>query len=182
MIEIVKGHDTSSYFWIMPAKVVDFNKPTNELKNVDECKICEISIEEDIIETYLYYFFKKYFDETLLSNKYREGCKGFERYLEHNFFTFESMKEIIEDIKCLVNQIENDYDSIDKEILQRFTGSWYYVVDYDCWKENDIIKANIVKDNKDIIIEFYNRFIKYIENMIDEGKKNGYDLISVMGP
>lgn len=109
MIEIVEGHNSSSYFWIMPVKY-KYNKNKEDYwNNVEELRELEISIEEDIIDT-------------------------------------------------------------------------YFIVDFDCWKESDIIKYNVVKDRKFIIVDFYNRFIGYIENMMIEGKNKGYDLISVMGP
>lgn len=182
MIEIIEGHDPSSYFWIMPVKY-NYNKNNQDYwDNVERFEECEISIEEDIVDTFLYYFLKKHFDETIFANRHRKDCEGFEWYLEYNFYTFEAMQEIIKDIKELVDKIENNYDSIDEEILEKFTNTWSYTVDFDCRKDNDVVKYNVVKEHKEVIIEFYNRFICYIEEMMKKGQNNGYDLISVMGP
>ena len=35
---------------------------------------------------------------------------------------------------------------------------------------------------KEILIDFFNRFIQKMENMIKEGEDSGYEFISVMGP
>ena len=40
------GHDSSSYFWIMPVRVIDFEN-TADLDSVAEMRSTEISIEED---------------------------------------------------------------------------------------------------------------------------------------
>ena len=38
------------------------------------------------------------------------------------------------------------------------------------------------EDTINEIIEFYYRFIFYLEEMIEAGKEKGYNLISIMGP
>ena len=48
-IGIVDGHDTSSYFWIMPVRVIDYSD-TNSLSSVAQMKSVEISIEEDDVD------------------------------------------------------------------------------------------------------------------------------------
>lgn len=45
-IGIVDGHDSSSYFWIMPVRVIDY-EDTAALDSVAEMRSAEISIEED---------------------------------------------------------------------------------------------------------------------------------------
>ena len=83
-IGIVDGHDSSSYFWIMPVRVIDFEN-TADLDSVAEMRSAEISIEEDDVAQYLTPFLYKYFDEELTENKKRKDVSGFEWYLEHNF-------------------------------------------------------------------------------------------------
>lgn len=51
-IGIVDGHDNSSYFWIMPVRVVD-DTDTNGIDNVAAMRSVEISIEEDDVNQYL---------------------------------------------------------------------------------------------------------------------------------
>lgn len=172
-IGIVDGHDSSSYFWIMPVRVVDYTN-TNEMDNIAEMRSVEISIEEDDVGTYLTPFLYKYFDDELEANKKRieydwtddDGVEqtstidGFEWYLTHNFYTFDSITNILKDIN----------DTIDALCTER---------------ENEVTvklreKKYIAKD--ELIIDFYRRFVYRMEYMMRVGKEKGYDLISFMGP
>lgn len=114
LIEIKEGHDSLSYFWIMPVKVKDMTKDADDSDNVDEYRKLEISIEEENIRAFLFPLLLKYFDDNLPDDKHE--------------------------------------------------------------------RIKLTENYKDVIINFYNRFIKYMENMIKEGKEKGYTLISFMGP
>ena len=58
MFEIIKGSKTSSYFLIAPVKVIDVTKDPDTDDNVEGIEGCEISIEEDDVEMFLYHFLK----------------------------------------------------------------------------------------------------------------------------
>ena len=172
-IDIIDGHDGGSCFWIMPVRVIDYSN-TNAYDNVAEMRSLEISIEEDDVYRYLTPFLYKHFDYFLEANKKRvdyygedeEGneqmvsVEGFEWYLTHNFFDFESIKDIIKDMK----------DTIDALLSGQETE---FTVDL---REKD------KEIETEMLIDFYHRFIYRMEYMMKVGKENGYDLISVMGP
>jgi hypothetical protein len=66
------------------------------------------------------------------------------------------------------------------ELKDKF--SIYYVMDnvpknFDIRDEQLVIGQNI-----DVVIDFYNRLIPIMRNMISEGESNGYEMISFMGP
>ena len=111
-IGIVDGHDSSSYFWIKPARVIDC-EDTADLDSVAVMRSVEISIKEGDVDQYLTPFLYEYFDEELEANKNRNDVSGFERYLEHNFFTFDQMSHILKDIadtvEALVSGKETEY-------------------------------------------------------------------------
>lgn len=171
-IEIIDGHDSSSYFWIMPVRVIDYSD-TDEIDNVAEFCSLEISIEESDVYNYLSYFLFKHFDNELKANKRRayqewiddnnelqiDYIEEFDWYLTYNFYTFDSIKNIINDIKDTIVSLEsgdtNDFISSFKEIREK---------------------------EKQRMINFYNRFIYRLEYMMKIGQENGYDLISFMGP
>ncbi len=67
-IRIIDGHDSSSYFWIMPVRVVDYSD-TDSMDSIAEMKSVEISIEEDDVAQYLTPFLYKHFDGELEANK-----------------------------------------------------------------------------------------------------------------
>lgn len=174
-IGIVDGHDNSSYFWIMPVRVIKSDN-TNELDSVAEMRSIEISIEELDIYHYLTPFLYKYFDDELEANRRRiefhytddEGnecinyVKGFEWYLTNNFYTFESVSKMIDDIKDTIDALSSNNEN-------EYTNKL---------KKNGGIEIH----SENIIIDFYNRFIYRMEYMMKVGAENGYNLISFMGP
>lgn len=182
-IGIVDGHDSSSYFWIMPVRVVDYSD-TNGIDNVAEMKCVEISIEEDDVAEYLTPFLYKYFDDELKANKnrleycyknddgteYKNYAKGFEWYLTHNFYTHESMEALLRDINDTIDALssgrENEFTS--KIIKGKYDSS------------PDSQEA--YKNYAELIIDFYRRFTYRMEYMLKVGKEKGFDLISFMGP
>lgn len=186
-IGIVDGHDSSSYFWIMPVRIIDY-KDTGALDSVAEMRSAEISIEEDDVAQYLTPFLYEYFDEELEANKQRKDVSGFEWYLEHNYFTFEQMvsilKDIVDTIEALASGKETEYTK--KLKLKRGTATYQllYAKDLNA-EEVAAYNANRpTEDNTevDLVIDFYQRFLYRMEYMLKVGKEKGYNLISFMGP
>ena len=200
-IRIVDGHNGSSYFWIMPVRVIDF-ADTCDMDNVAEMGSCEISIEEDDVAQYLTPFLNKYFDGTLEANKRRvdgywkdeDGSEhytyieGFEWYLTHNFYTFEAIRKILDDIKDTISALSLGQDNEYTEELRKKRGFASYELLYarDLSKEQiDQYNANRPKEDDteiNLIVDFYNRFIYRMEYMLKVGEEKGFDLISFMGP
>lgn len=158
-IGIVDGHDSSSYFWIMPVRVIDYSDTDNS-QNVAEMRSAEISIEEDDVAQYLTPFLYKYFDDELEANKKRKSADGFEWYLTYNFFTFASIKNSLNDIRDTI-------DVLSSGLTNEFTSKL---------RENRYIAED------KLIIDFYQRFIYRMEYMLKVGEEKGYNLISFMGP
>jgi len=173
-IGIVDGHDSTSYFWIMPVRVIDYSN-TNEIDNVAEMRSAEISIEENDVDQYLIPFLHKYYDDELEANKSRleyhwvddngeehsKYISGFEWWLTYNFFTFDSITAMLRDITDTIDALTNGRET---EYTQK-------------------LKAKGVNDSEtELIIDFYQRFIYRMEYMMKVGKERGYNLISFMGP
>lgn len=201
-IGIIDGHDCSSYFWIMPVRIVDYTD-TNDSDNVARMESIEISIEEDDIAQYLTPFLYKYFDDELEANKKRKSgswtddnenqqpfsyLSDFEWYLTHNFYTYHSMESILKDIndtiKALSSGKENEFTLKIREKRGTAACKLIYAKDF---SDKEIEKQNANKRKEDdteieLIIDFYRRFIYRMEYMLRIGKENGYNLISFMGP
>ena len=186
-IGIVDGHDSSSYFWIMPVRVIDFEN-TADLDSVAEMRSAEISIEEDDVAQYLTPFLYKYFDEELTENKKRKDVSGFEWYLEHNFFTFDSMALILKDIEdtvdALISGRETEYTQ--KLKIKRGTATYQLVYAKNLTAE-EVAGYNANRPTEDdtavaLVVDFYQRFLYRMEYMLKVGKEKGYNLISFMGP
>lgn len=186
-IGIVDGHNSSSYFWIMPVRVIDYDD-TADLDNVAEMRSAEISIEENDVAQYLTPFLYEYFEEELEVNKKRKGVSGFEWYLEHNYFTFEQITRILNDIAetvdDLVSGVETEYTK--KLKIKRGTAT-YQLLYAKKLNEEEIAAYNANRPTEDdtevgLVVDFYQRFLYRMEYMMKVGKEKGYDLISFMGP
>lgn len=200
-IGIVDGHDSSSYFWIMPVRVIDYSN-TNNMDNVAEMKSAEISIEEADIAQYLTPFLYEYYDDELEANKKRvenywiddDGneqstpVSGFDWYLTHNFFTFDSMARILKDIKDTVNALSSGRETVYTKKLKIKRGTASYQLLYaKNLNEEEIAAYNANSPTEDatevgLVVDFYRRFIYRMEYMMKVGKEKGYNLISFMGP
>ena len=112
----------------------------------------------------------KHFDNELEANKnrieyswtdekgieHKQPIEGFEWYLTYNFFTMESMENILTDIQDTIDALS--------------TG-----------RENEYT-AKLKNSDVELVIDFYNRFTYRMEYMIRVGREKGYDLISFFGP
>ena len=186
-IGIVDGHDSSSYFWIMPVRVIDFEN-TADLDSVAEMRSAEISIEEDDVAQYLTPFLYKYFDEELTENKKRKDVSGFEWCLEHNFFTFDSMALILKDIEDTVDALSSGRETeyTQKLKIKRGTATYQLVYAKNLTAE-EVAEYNANRPTEDdtaeaLVVDFYQRFLYRMEYMMKVGKEKGYNLVSFMGP
>lgn len=170
MIEIKDKFYGSSFFNIQPVKVKNINEDTNDMDNVEECRELCISIEEDDIWAYLFPVILKYYNDDLEENKKRYDVDKtkynigeettFEWYLTYNYFTFEDMNKIINELKKIIILLQTDFEN-------------GYL---------DEIKKNYYKTDIKEIVSFYERFIEKVNHMMNESEKDGYRLISFMGP
>lgn len=186
-IGIVDGHDPSSYFWIMPVRIIDY-EDTALLDSVAEMRSAEISIEEDDVAQYLTPFLYNHFDEELEENKKRKDVSGFEWYLEHNYFTHEQMghilKDIAETVDALASGRETEYTR--KLKIKRGTATYQLLYAKDL-NADEVAAYNANRPTADhtkaeLLIDFYQRFLYRMEYMMKVGKEKGYNLISFMGP
>ena len=200
-IGIVDGHGSSSYFWIMPVRIVD-DENTDSIDNVAEMRSNEISIEEDDVAQYLTPFLYKYFDDELDANKKRiqdrwidddgvehsTSVSGFEWYLTYNFYTYEAMQNILNDIhdtlEALSTGKENEYTAKLREKRGWATYQLLYAKDLSKEQIKEYNDNRPTKDDTEIslIIDFYQRFLYRMEYMMRVGQEKGYNLISFMGP
>ncbi|MCM1577748.1 MAG: hypothetical protein NC078_02965 [Ruminococcus sp.] len=179
-IEIIEGHDYSSYFWFRPVTVKLGEKIRDEdVTELDE----EFSIEEGDVECFLAYFFCKHFDNDLVYNKRRfeDGfgfIDGFEWYLTYNFFTYDRIRVLAEDINNTAELLRTDYDNPALADVKK-SFSIFYMCPSDDKDYTERNSANI-RNHIDVVIDFYNRFTKRILQMLKNNPDT--DMISIMGP
>lgn len=180
-INIIEGHDPSSYFWFRPVKIHNVEKIM--WTDVEELKE-EFSIEEEDIYCFLSFFFFKYFDKEYIYNKNRydgDFCnyiEGFEWNLTHNFFSYETLEKMLCEIEMVTKLLKKDYMNEKlKPIKERF--SIYYMCDQESSEYREETPENIEK-HKDVVIDFYQRFVKRMRKMMINNSNT--DIISIMGP
>ena len=97
----------------------------------------------------------------------------------------ESIQNMIEEIKEITKLLEYDFNSTKLDYIKE-DYDWILFLDDRVNPKNlpddKYERIKLTENYKDVIIDFYNRFIKYMENMIKEGREAGYKLISFMGP
>ena len=185
----------------MPVRIIDYSD-SDSIDCVAGMRSNEISIEEDDVAQYLTPFLYKYFDDELEANKKRvqdrwtddDGnehatyVSGFEWYLTHNFFTYESMEKILDDMRDTVAALssgrENEFTAKLREKRGWATYELVYAKDLSDEQVKEYNANRPTEDDTEIglIIDFYNRFVYRMEYMMRVGKEKGYDLISFMGP
>lgn len=161
-IEIVEGHDSSSYFWIKPIRAAQPGEKAR--RGIVNFFNEQISIEEGDIYDYLSVFLCKYFDEAVSAPFRDEWCEeGFQWWLEHNVYTYATVKKMLADIRQVSRLLqENCDDPALDEVKSRF-------------REGDLSGEGI-----NAIVDFYDRFCRRMEAMMAAAPE--YKLISFMGP
>ncbi|MCL2147621.1 MAG: hypothetical protein FWH52_07420, partial [Synergistaceae bacterium] len=180
-IVIVEGHDYSSYYWIQPVKQLSSQDEGDY--GFEEFEEGKISIEQDDVFQFLRHFLLKYFDEKfeyIDRASYYEGV--FADYLEHNIYTYDTVRAMIAEIRTVADMLINDFDNPDlAEVKSYFSPYTFYekknrrAVDITPEEKNEIFRANI-----DIAIDFYERFCRRMESMMAHAPQ--YNQISFMGP
>ncbi|MCM1048248.1 MAG: hypothetical protein NC433_07475 [Clostridiales bacterium] len=179
-IEIIEGHDTSSYFWFRPVILKEKGKILyDEVIELEE----EISIEEGDVECFLSYFLYKYFDKNLTYNKrrYEQGMgyiSDFEWYLTYNFYTYDTLTEMIKEIDEVADLLESDYNNPRLDNIKKNFSIFYMCAQNDTDyinRDNTAIQKHI-----SVVIDFYHRFTKRIAAMMENNKNT--TVISIMGP
>jgi len=197
-----EGHDGGAYFWVMPVKIVDDGTGNNWNRCILEHTQEEFSIDEDVVESFLWYFLVKHYNQNL-SLAYRKLDsddyidENFEWNLEHNVYTYDGLKEMLLDIRETSALLENDFGNPSLSELRKrfpcwanetaFSKAWASICSgnnmgtggkaKDTWWESDW-------EGKDTdigaVVDFYRRFCKRMEKMMESSPE--FRDISFMGP
>ncbi len=179
-IEIKEGHDHSSYFWFRPVIITE-GKDYWE-GNVSELEE-EISIEEENVKAFLYYFLCKYFDKELSYNKMRDnGFKNkvdhFAYHLTYNFYTYETMKKMINEIDEVATMLEVDHNNPALDPVKKDYSLFSFSPKED---PNQMSGDNAtIEKHISVVIDFYRRFTNRIRQMMNNNPNA--TIISIMAP
>lgn len=181
-IEVKEEHDPSSYFCFQPVIIEKSNKITwKDTRCLEE----KFLIEEGDIECFLFCFLKKYFDERLLYNRERyDECGGyihhFEWYLTDNFYTYESLEKMCDEILDVARLLETDYDNTKLDSIKDYFSVYYLCDKEDQDYQNCNSSKEAIQRHVGVAIDFYRRFVERLRKMMKNNPNT--ELISVMGP
>lgn len=181
-IPIVEGHDGGSCFWIMPVRHVEASD--DNWYGIEECCEQEISIEEDGIGEFLYFFLEKYFDPDYPYGEARDQyCgSGFEWNLEYNIYTYERIRKMLDDIERCAGLLESDFGHPALANLKKGFHPYTFDPDENRYQKRltDEEKEHLIRDNIGLALDFYERFVWRMRKMMQAA--DDYELISFMGP
>ena len=180
----------SSFFNIQPAKFYDSDAKWLRDRFI-LFGLC-ISIEMDDVLQYLWPFLEKRFDDGLTVNLNRNDpdydCNGFEwSGRVPNFFTLGQMRDILSEIHALLTDVENGISSPLFEDIRIIKGTFVELAYAPGMSQEEIDAYNRRqreerKEDADVVVDFYKRFLFRMEYMVKIAEENGYDLISFIGP
>ena len=202
---IIDGHDTGSCFWIRPVRVIDYSN-TDDWDHIAAMNSVEISIDESDVDQYLTPFLYKYYDDDLEANRKRQDMywidedgkehisykRGFQWYLTDNFYTLDSVENIIADIQKTINALSAGRYCTYLSTVERKWVTYEQYLEKCGKKQSDDMQLHVdeISENSpvnehhkyEVIIDFYRRFVYRMDYMIKIGKEKGYDYISFCGP
>lgn len=179
-IKIINGQDPSSYFCFFPVEIPYPDKVVwDEIIGYDDV----FSIEEGDVDCFLSYFLFKFFDKELIYNKNRFECgkymnTGFEWYLTHNFFTYDTLRNMVTEILEVAKLLLSDFDHPSlTNIKEQY--SIFYMCPQDC---NDWIqgKQSSMRQHIGVVVDFYHRFSARLTTMMNNNPST--NILSIMGP
>ena len=178
-VEILDTYDDSSYFGFGAMEIIDDDGIgiTDDMDMIffDDC----IYIEEGDVECFLWYFLKKHFDNNLDYNRNRgEFVDGFEWWGEANYYTYEAMTLLLKDMEKKKELLRTDYHNEELVELKKWF-SIFYMCDRDD-EDYKNPKLDSIERNIGVVIDFYERFICKMRNMMKSHAKA--NLIFVVGP
>jgi hypothetical protein len=157
IFEIKEGHDPSSYF--------AFFGRYDPVTKVSE----EFCIEEDHVWEYLVPVINKY-------------IKGRFDYGEERPFIHKEVYSICNDIENICDIIRKDFNDTRFDKIKNGISIFSFTTDeeqakYDFMNMSKKDTFNFIENNKDRIIDFYNRFIKRVKRLSDNNLPNGKIII-----
>lgn len=191
-LRIEEGHNGGACFWIMPVKIF---READKIEKGDE--VCfgvlehrneEVSIDEDIVECFLYHFLKKHYDKDL-SVAYRNHAsmdfhEKFEWNLEYNVYTYDAIQKMIHEINEVMKLLTSKQSTpVLDELIEKHP---FLTVNNDVSgerKEVHLVYSDAERKTDwtvNGIVDFYNRFCNRIEKMMENSPR--FCHISFMGP
>ncbi len=189
-IEILEGHQGSACFRIMPVALPDEGLLpgagdevfTKVLRRTAE----EISIDEDDVEMFLFYFLKRCYNQER-SMRYRRlehpeplGVE-FEWNLEDNVYSYDEMRRMLAEMRETAARLVLDYDDPSLAgVKEHFRASAFAAAPVSVWEMTPVQQQDLIRRNIVVATDFYERFVRRMELMMARAPQ--FSDVSFTGP
>ncbi len=192
-IPISKKEDDCPGYWMGAVKMEKykdmFGVGDENIQYIGE----PIGIEKGDAECFLEYYLEKHFRPEIIYNRLRVDYlwnnefyayyDGFQEYGVDNYYTYEIMGWLLEDIEDTIELLRTDYDNKELASIKK-EFSCYYMIDYKNMSQNNYDTPEkrdmLVQENIEVVIDFYQRFVEAMWKIMDENPEG--NCISVTGP
>ena len=168
---ITNGRDGGGTFWI-----IGISRKVERQSDIPNLDCFGMSIDDTVVGEYLTEFLYKYFDPSVQEREeYDES--GFDWY-GVNLYTFDTMREMLDDIYRVMKMIQEDYDNPELLAIK----SHWSVYQYTKKRRDELSDEELNELRKNVIPEvliFYERFCARMEKMLEVP---GNDTMSFAGP
>lgn len=186
-IEIIDGFERGANFWIGACK--SENDKSDKFSYFDHVSdISGITLDEVFAFPYVSWFIEKYFEPSIQPYNDEYECNGFNWWGE-NYYTYDSVKVVIGDLKELIYLLQKKAFHMTKVIewqdnVIRYGFDYIFLEKFNLYSEwrslDKAGKYKFIENNCDIFINFYIRFINKMEKMMRDN--SDCDLICFSGP
>ena len=142
-----------------------------------------ISMEEEDILDFLYYFLDKYFDESCPHEVFRDCCQD-ERFAwyDYTLYSYDAMHAMLDEIERCALLLKTDFDNPVLTPIKEnfepciFDPNNYYSSKYFSPDE----AAQLIRQNIGLAIDFYERLVRRVRGMLRCAVD--YEFIAFIGP
>ncbi|MBQ8143261.1 MAG: hypothetical protein IJ042_00525 [Butyricicoccus sp.] len=171
-IAIINGRDSGGVYWIFPISLDD--ETVEERMPVTSGY--GIAIDEGDVREFLSFFLVQWFDPSIQERDEWEENR-FDSY-GHNYYTFESIRRMLEEIRAASWLLQEEYDHPVLDDLK--SGFTWYLYTSKNWQEVTEAEKNELRRNRvPLAVDFYERFCARMEEMMTLPGRNA---ISFAGP
>ncbi len=136
------------------------------------------------VQCFLHRFLNEFFDPNLKFNIERQDVAAgldkneFDWYGE-SFYTYDGMRNICSKLLKIADLLENNYDNPELEGIKSDFELWRMVPEDDPDYNLKGNPADAIERHKDVVIDFYRRFVNQISNMMEQHSNTS--IIGVFG-
>ncbi len=182
-IDILEGEQQGGYMLIAPVRHVQKRKD-NLWTGIEVNYPEAISIDDIYVAEFLSPFLYKFFDDDYPYGYERivySSFTGFEWNLEHNIYTYDVLELMLKEIEQSSHLLGIRYDDPKLDLIKR-NFNWHTFIPGQNYSVTPSVRIQqrIIRDNINVAIDFYNRFVSRMGKMLQDAWD--YNRVTFYGP